>query len=118
MQAARVREQHPLEVCLLCSYSQLAEGTVQHTPDVLGEVCVWCDVAPPQVIQELHNSTTAVHARSQNQEPCSMHKATRFMTCDDSLRHCCQTDLVKTAVKLLVWLKVKSGVAYLLYNAA
>jgi len=40
------------------------------------------------------------------------------LTCDDSQRHCCHTDLVKTAVKLLVWLKVKSGVAYLLYNAA
>ena len=76
MQAACVREQHPLEVCLLCSHSQLAKGSVQHTPYVLGEVCVWCDVAPPQVIQELHNSTTAVYVRGQTQEPCNRHKDT------------------------------------------
>ena len=58
IQAAGIREQHPFEVCLLCSHSQLAKGTVQHTPDVLGKVCVWCDVTPPQVIQKLHASTT------------------------------------------------------------
>ena len=46
-------EQHSLEVCLLSTGCQLAEGTIQHTPDILWEVCVWGNVAPPQVIQEL-----------------------------------------------------------------
>ena len=148
MQAAGIREQHPLEVCLLCSHSQLAEGTVQHTPDVLGKVCVWCDMAPPQVIQKLHHSTTgnnrkrerlrlstsiqceakycpglprsttSVYARGLTQEPCSRHKATKFMTGDGLLRRCCPSGLARTAVKLLVWLEVESSAAYLLYNAA
>lgn len=49
-----LRQHHPLEVCLLSSHSQLTKCAIEHPPDIFREVCVWCDVTPPQVIQKLH----------------------------------------------------------------
>ncbi len=66
----------------------------------------------------LPRSTTSIYVRGLTQEPCSRHKATKFMTGDGSLRQCCQSGLVRIVVKLMVWLEVELSAAYLLYNAA